>query len=99
MGAGISGLGQPLVNLEPPSGGATYDEEVGDLLPAAFAALGAVVGLFVGAAVGSIVIGGLLGVGPVATWPLVVGGLTGATACAWAGLRLSRRVGYRVQRR
>jgi hypothetical protein len=68
---------------------------VTDLLPASFAALGAVIGLFIGASLGSIIIGGLLGFGPTATWPLVAGGLGGATVCAWLGLRLSGRFANR----
>jgi hypothetical protein len=54
-----------------------------------------VIGLFIGASVGSLIIGGLLGVGPTATWRLVVGALTGAVICAWFGIRLSGRFANR----
>jgi len=62
-----------------------------DLLTALFAALGAVIGLFVGAALGSIV-SGLTGVGLDSSIPLLVGGLTCASGCAWLGIRLSERL-------
>jgi hypothetical protein len=60
-------------------------EPVAELLPASFAALGAVVGLLAGASFGSQLFG------PAATWPLVAGGLLGALVCAWLGLRFANR--------
>jgi hypothetical protein len=60
-------------------------EAMAELLPASFAALGAVVGLLAGASLGSQL------AGPAATWPLVLGGLVGALVCAWLGLRFAYR--------
>ena len=62
-----------------------------DLLPATFAALGAVLGLIVGATLANIA-------GSVAFGPdfdlvyIVLGGLAGAVVVAWLGLRVSGRV-------
>ena len=58
-----------------------------DLLPASLAALGAVVGLIVGATLGGL----LVPIGSSDVPAMVVGGLAGAIALAWTGVRASRR--------
>jgi uncharacterized membrane protein len=66
---------------------------MGDLLPASFAALGAVVGFVVGATIGSIV-WAVLGLGSDLI-PIAFGALGSAVLLAWLGLRLSRRLANR----
>jgi hypothetical protein len=68
---------------------------VADLLPASFAALGAVIGFIVGAIVGKI--GWWAVFGPESDLiPIVVGGLGGAVLLAWLGVRLSGRFANRI---
>jgi uncharacterized membrane protein len=68
---------------------------VADLLPASFAALGAVVGFIVGASLGRIVWLVVFGLDSDVI-PTVVGGLGGAVLLAWLGVRLSRRFANRI---
>lgn len=63
---------------------------VADLLPASFAALGAVIGFVIGATIGRILWWAVFG--PESDLiPIVVGGLGSAVVFAWLGVRLSGR--------
>lgn len=59
----------------------------------AYALLGALAGLFVGGLAASLIIGGLLGVGATATWPLAVGGVIGGFICSFLAIQLWGRLG------
>jgi uncharacterized membrane protein len=67
---------------------------MGDLLPASFAALGAVIGFVVGATLRSIV-WAIFGLGSDLI-PIAFGALGSALLLAWLGLRLSRRLANRA---
>jgi hypothetical protein len=67
---------------------------VADLLPATFAALGAVIGVIFGAILGRSVGFAAFSVTSSELFDVIsvtVGGLGGAVLCAWLGLRLSDR--------
>jgi len=66
-----------------------------DLLPASFAALGAVIGFIVGATIGRVLWWALFSLDSSDLVPIVVGGLGGALAFAWLGIRLSGRFASR----
>jgi hypothetical protein len=68
---------------------------VSDLLPASFAALGAVVGFIVGATVGTVLWVAAFSLEASDVVPIVVGGLGGAVVFAWLGLRISGRIASR----
>jgi len=63
-----------------------------ELLPATFAALGAVIGLILGGILGRIFGAVLFGLSDLSDLIFAAsGGLACAVVCAWLGLRLSRR--------
>jgi hypothetical protein len=69
---------------------------VADLLPASFAALGAVVGFMIGGLMAQVLWSIAFGLDSSDIPPIVIGGLGGAMGLAWLGLRLSRRFANRI---